>query len=143
MVVRYDFTEGSVNAPVLAQVSAAGGETAVLPIPFGLPQLLDISPSRSELLAVDFTEGSASAPLLWVVPVPAGTPRPVGEVSAGDATSSPDGQEIAYTRDRDLYRAKSDGTEVRKLASLPGLAFWPRWSPDGSRLRFTLGDSNT
>ncbi len=139
---RLYFTEGSANAPVLAQVSAAGGETASLTAPLGLPQLLDISPSRSELLVGNWV-GSQPAGPVWVVPVPAGTPRRLGDVMAEDATWSPDGKEIAYVRDRDLYRAKHDGTEARKLVSLPSEAFWPRWSPDGSRLRLTLGDSNT
>jgi Tol biopolymer transport system component len=26
------------------------------------------------------------------------------------------------------------------MASLPGEAFWLRWSPDGKRLRFTIGN---
>src|SRR5205823_12718317 len=28
----------------------------------------------------------------------------------------------------------------RKLASVPGIAWWPRWSPDGSRVRFSVFD---
>ncbi|MBV8829482.1 MAG: PD40 domain-containing protein, partial [Acidobacteriaceae bacterium] len=38
------------------------------------------------------------------------------------------------------YRANGDGTGARKIATLPGGAFWLRWSPDGSRLRFTVGN---
>ncbi len=139
---RLYFAEFSGLRSVLAQVSAAGGETAVLSTPLGLPQLLDISPSRSELLVVTWA-GNESAWPLWVLPVPAGTPRRVGEVLAGDATWSPDGQAIAYVRDRDLYRAKNDGTDATKLVSLPGAASWPHWSPDGSRLRLTLSDTKT
>jgi Tol biopolymer transport system component/predicted Ser/Thr protein kinase len=138
---RLYFAEGSAAAPVIAEVSAGGGETAVLPTPFGLPALLDISPSRSELLVINWTSSALGWPL-WLLPVPAGTPHRLGSLLGEDATWSPDGREIAYVRDRDLYRAKSDGTEPRKLVSLPSTAFWPRWSPDGSRLRFTLGDSN-
>jgi hypothetical protein len=59
---RLYFTEGSVNASVLAQVSVVGGETAVLPAPFGLPYLLDISPSRSELLVATKPWGRTLAP---------------------------------------------------------------------------------
>jgi Tol biopolymer transport system component len=135
------FAEGSSNADVIAEVSASGGETAVLQTPFGLPTLLDISPSRSELLVLTWTGNALGWPL-WLLPVPAGTPHRLGSLLAEDATWSPDGREIAYVLGRDLYRAKSDGTEPRKLARLPNTAFWPRWSPDGSRLRFTLGDAN-
>jgi len=59
---RLYFTEGSVTASVLAQVSVVGGETAVLPAPFGLPYLLDISPSRSELLVATKPWGRTLAP---------------------------------------------------------------------------------
>ncbi len=69
-----------------------------------------------------------------------GTMRRIRDVFATCATWSPDGREIAYIQDRDLYRANRDGSKARKIASLPGGAFWLRWSPDGSRLRFTIGD---
>src|SRR5215469_10439190 len=138
---RLYFAEGSPDASVIAEVSAGGGETAVFSTPFGLPTLLDISPGRSELLVVTWTNSALGWPL-WLLPIPAGTPHRLGSLLAEDATWSPDGREIAYVRDRYLYRAKSDGTEPRKLVILPDTAFWPRWSPDGSRLRFTLGDSN-
>jgi len=137
---RLYFAEGSLTAPVIANVSAGGGEAAVLPTPFGSPILLDISSSRSELLVVNATSITLGWPL-WLLPVPAGTPHRLGSLLAEDATWSPDGREIVYVLGRDLYRAKSDGTEPRKLVSLPNTAFWPRWSPDGTRLRFTLGDT--
>ena len=38
--------------------------------------------------------------------------------------------------------ATANGTESKKFASLPGSAMWPRWSPDGSRLRISLLDLN-
>ncbi len=59
---------------------------------------------------------------------------------ATGAACSPDGREIAYIKDRDLYRANSAGSNPKKIARLPGTAFWLRWSPDGSRLRFTVGN---
>lgn len=68
------------------------------------------------------------------------TPHSVGQVLATAAAWSPDGREIAYVRGRDLYRAKPDGSNSRKVASLPGTAFSLRWSPDGSRFRFTVGN---
>ena len=145
---RLYFTEGSVTASVLAQVSVVGGETAVLPAPFGLPYLLDISPSRSELLVATIPLGQnpstqRTGSPLWIFPVPAGTPRRLGEVLAYDATWSPDGREIAYVRGGDLSYVKSDGTDERKLVSLPGALWWPRWSPDGGRLRLSLTDNET
>ncbi len=100
----------------------------------------DISPSRSELLVSNYMGfGQEFGWPLWVLPVPAGAPRRIGNVLATCAAWSPDGREIVYIKNRDLYRAKRDGSEARKLTTLPGTAWWLRWSPDGSRLRLTLG----
>jgi DNA-binding winged helix-turn-helix (wHTH) protein len=45
---RIYFTEGSSDYPFLAEVSAAGGETARIAAPVDQPQLLDVSRQRSE-----------------------------------------------------------------------------------------------
>jgi Tol biopolymer transport system component len=47
---------------------------------------------------------------------------------------------LLYVNGRDLILAKTDGTESVKLASAPGFAWWPRWSPDGSCIRFSVYD---
>ena len=39
--------------------------------------------------------------------------------------------------------ARNEGTQSRKLVSLNGQGFYPAWSPDGSRLRFTVIDDKT
>jgi Tol biopolymer transport system component len=54
-----------------------------------------------------------------------------------DAAWSPDGQAIVYGKVQGLYVAKGDGSESRKIATIPRVAVRPRWSPDGSVLRFT------
>ena len=139
---RLYFIEGMVGSSFLMQVSASGGETAPIPTTFQSPGLYDISPSRSELLVGAFTGLEPEAPL-WAVPIPAGTPRRLGDVLAHSATWSPDGQQIVYANGADLYRANSDGTNSRKLVSLAGIAFSLRWSPDGSVLRFTIQEPKT
>jgi DNA-binding winged helix-turn-helix (wHTH) protein/Tol biopolymer transport system component len=139
---RIYLTEGAGNAPVIAEVSAEGGETAAIAVPFQLPQLLDVSRGRSELL-VAASVNPVVAPPLWVVPVPAGDPRRLDDVSAWDASWSPDGREMVYISGADLYRAKSDGSEGRRLVTLPGLGWQPRWSPDGQTLRLTVFDMRT
>jgi len=69
-----------------------------------------------------------------------GAPRRIGEVMSHAAAWMPDGRHIVYANDSTLYLAKSDGTESRKLVTVAGRPLWPRWSPDGSRLRFTVQD---
>ena len=66
----------------------------------------------------------------------------MGDVHCHAATWSLDGQQIAYANGSTLYLAKSDGTESRKLVTIAGRPFWLRWSPDGSRLRFSVEDTD-
>ncbi len=138
---RVYFTELSGGGNNLAQVAASGGETALVSTPFQNTKLADIAPNRSELLLFSFVGIEPEDPL-WVLPVPAGTPRRLGDVMAHDATWSPDGQQIVYAKGFDLYVAGNDGAGSRKLATTKGVPSWPRWSPDGSVLRFTVSDPN-
>ncbi len=136
---RLYLQEGGGTTSAVAQVPAAGGPTTLLPTSLESPEVLDMLPNRSELLVANFNSGLGLWPL-WTVPVPAGPPRRLGSLLATAAAWSPNAQQIAYVIGRDLYRATRDGREPRKLTTLPGTAFWLRWSPDGSRLRFTLGN---
>jgi Tol biopolymer transport system component len=68
------------------------------------------------------------------------TPRRYGEwpEQQSAAVWSPDGQQLVYAQDMELHLARSDGTEVRKLATFAGYPFFVRWSPDGRRLRLSV-----
>ena len=129
---------------VLAQALIADGETSTLPLPDELaaPSLGNISPDGSRLLLRNHL-ATAPEQALWIVSTIGGTARRIPGILAHDATWMPDGQRILYATGDDLYIARDNGTESRKLASLPGRAFWLRWSPDGSRLRLTLLNSET
>jgi Tol biopolymer transport system component len=129
---------------VLAQALIADGETSTLPLPDDLaaPSLGDISPDGSRLLLRNHLE-TAPEQALWIVSTTGGTARKVPGILAHDATWMPDGQRILYASGDDLYMARDNGAESRKFATLPGRAFWLRWSPDGMRLRLTLLNSET
>jgi Tol biopolymer transport system component/predicted Ser/Thr protein kinase len=126
----------------VAQVSTSGGEAVPATMALQQAGLDDISPSGSEILS-GVSPSLGALPTLWVVPLPAGSPRRVGDVLAQDAAWFPDGQRIIYARDSDLYVARSDGSEARKLSAVAGRARWPRISPDGERIRFTAVDLPT
>ena len=50
---------------------------------------------------------------------------------------------LVYADGSDLFLAKSDGTEPRKLVSLVGRSFYTAWSPTQDKIRFTLIDDKT
>jgi eukaryotic-like serine/threonine-protein kinase len=123
------------------QVSTAGGE--IVPIHESVDDIfpVDISRDRSRLLVLNKSfvpEGNAA----WTLPVLGGAARRLGNVVATDASWSADGDRLAYTSGKDLYIASADGAEPRRLVTADGAASWPRWSPDGSRLRFTVNGAN-
>jgi len=132
---------------MLSQVSANGGDIARIETPFTNAFVLDVAPSRSEVLVSSFSgEGgivTGGEGPLWAVPVPAGSPRRLGDFNASDAAWSQDGQQLAYTSVHDLYLANRDGTQPHKLASLPGYPYYARFSPDGTKIRYSLRDPNT
>jgi Tol biopolymer transport system component len=123
----------------VAQVSVSGGEPVSVPTPFKEDHwLYNVSPDGTELLLAN------SWPLddgpLWIMPAVGGTVRRLGDANGHDAAWSADGLKIAYARARDLYTINADGSSARKLATVSGTPRWPRWSPDGSRLRFSVVD---
>jgi len=151
---RLFFTEGAGDdglTPILAQVSSGGGETVPLNVPFEMSVILDISPSGSELLAASFSHNPEMDHALWAVPALGGSPRRLGGVKSVFAAWSPDGNKLVYAQGSDLYLARSDGTDSHKLVTVPGIPGWVepyipdwvRWSPDGTRIRFSVQDPKT
>jgi len=125
----------------IAQVSALGGETLPFPTPMSTPMLLSMASNRSAMLVQSLGSNDPFPPI-WVVPALGGTPRRFGDVRANDGAFSPDGKHIVYLRSSDMYQSNLDGTESRKFLTVsgPSAILWPRFSPDGSILRFTLFD---
>jgi Tol biopolymer transport system component/DNA-binding winged helix-turn-helix (wHTH) protein len=137
---RLYYVESPFVSPILKQVSTLGGETSAVDTPFLVNLIGDISPDRSSLFVPGYVGGAEHDPPLWVLPLPAGTPHRVGELFGSDGTWFLDGKRIVFAKGHDFYVAKIDGTESKKLLSTPGYPYWPRWSPDGSRLRFSVKD---
>jgi serine/threonine protein kinase/Tol biopolymer transport system component len=139
---RLYFNRNTASGFPLAQVSTTGGEIAPIPLRVEFPYLLDISPSGSELL-INSSPGTAAEGALSILPIPAGSPRRLGNLMGHDGTWSPDGEKIVYANGQDLFVARNDGSDSRKLVTLPGRFFAPRWSPDSRVLRFSILDTKT
>lgn len=135
---RLYFSKRLRDQSVIAQISVTGGETVAIPAG---GRIMDLFTSRTELLIERGIDPDFESSL-WVLPVLGGAPRRVGNVMSHAATWSLDGQQIVYAHGSTLYLAKRDGTESRKLVTVAGRPYWPRWSPDGSRLRFTVADNS-
>ena len=125
----------------LVQVSIEGGDTVTVTTPFQALIPLGISPAETELLVA--SSGVEYDWQLWALPVIGGSPRSLGEARISDAAWSPDAQELVSMSGSDLYLSKGNGEERRKLVSVPGVPSEPRWSPDGTKLRFTLEQPKT
>ena len=101
---------------------------------------VDLSPDGSELLVVDGQGAPPKGPL-WSLPILGGSPRRLGEIVGETAAWSPDGKMLAYSNLSDLFMAKADGTESRKVITVKGDIKNVTWSPDGDHLRFDASES--
>ncbi|MHB8654137.1 MAG: winged helix-turn-helix domain-containing protein [Terriglobia bacterium] len=119
------------------QVSTAGGPAAPVETKVENPSLMDLSPDHSQLLVCSMISALLEHPL-YAAPLLGGSTRQLNGLSAGSAVWSPDGQHLFYSRGNNVYVANADGTASRKLATVEGVAFSPRWSPDGKVIRFSV-----
>src|SRR5215510_13286816 len=140
---RIYFSQVAAGLDSLGEIPSSGapdGSTSSIRTAFERPMPMGISPDGSQLLAA-----AGVSPWdrpLWVVSLPSGTSRRLGAVVGHDPAWSPDGRTIVFAKDHELYRTNIDGSTPERLATLPsGVATFIRWSPDGTRLRFTAVDN--
>ena len=135
---RLYFTENPPAHLSIAQVSVNGGETAPVAVPFDNPIVTDVSQQGSELLVTKVVLEVLDNPF-WSVPIPAGSPRPLGQVSAHDALWTPNGK-LIFAKAKDIYIAEHDGENPRKIATVQDAPGSLSISPDGSRIRFSASN---
>jgi serine/threonine protein kinase/Tol biopolymer transport system component len=130
----------------IAQVSVSGGATARVETRFANPFIVGLKPDGSALLAAVLNNSrvQGAAPL-WLIPLPAGEPRRLGNFEADNADMFPDGRIVfakltqgtdakgADSR-TDWFVAEKDGSDPRKLVSLPGRIGLVWVAPDGQRI---------
>jgi len=109
----------------------------VLPTDLPKPYIFDVLPDGSRLLlGTEATIEEERA--LWVMNSVGGAPKRLGNLVATGAAWSPDGKRITYTSGSSVFTANADGTSAKKLTDVSGATYWPRWSPNGKVIRFTV-----
>lgn len=136
---RIYFSHMENGIPMLSVALVANGEIShfSLPSEIGAPLIGSLMPDGSKILVHGHLQAAPEQPL-WIVPTLGGEARKVPGVLAHDATWMPDADKLLIANGSDLTVVNQDGSDARKLVTVPGQAFWLRWSPDGRRLRFTL-----
>ena len=125
---------------ILVQASVTSGQTSPVPNGFSAIRLSDISPDNAELLVDDATSVVGGDFQAWVLPLPNGSPRHLGDIVGSGAVWSPDGKQIAFGKGSDIFLADSLGRVERKIITATGPTSSIRFSPDGTRLRFTASN---
>jgi Tol biopolymer transport system component/DNA-binding winged helix-turn-helix (wHTH) protein len=122
----------------IAQVSVRGGQPAAMDVRIPNLSLDDLSTDLSELLVEqNTTELGNFNHLIWATPLPAGSARRLGDVLGHDAVWTPDGK-LMFGKGNDLYVAGHDGENPQRFATTPGFPTEISFSPDGTRIRFTI-----
>ena len=96
-----------------------------------------IAPDRSSIL---LSRRNNSQETIWTYPLGQGTSQHLQAVGRA-ATVSPDGQTFAFVRGAALWISTSNGGNARQLTTVEGTVFYPRFSPDGTRIRFSVGNT--
>jgi serine/threonine protein kinase/Tol biopolymer transport system component len=132
---RIYFNESSGTRIFPAQVSVAGGQSVAIEAP---GDVVDVSSDASELLV--WAGGPVDASF-FSLPLPAGSPRRLGDIIGRGAVWAPNGR-LLFAKGNDLHLAEHDGTAPRKLATAPDFPVSLHFSPDGTRIRFTVFSVN-
>jgi len=134
------FNEESFSHAALMQVPAAGGTPTVLSS--SLPGLFlgDVSADGSKLLVGSFS-GMGEPYRLKLMDLASGSLQNIDGIECNDASWAPR-DKLVCVQGNDIFLANADGSAPRKLLTAPGPASHLRFSPDGARLRFTVGNKH-
>ncbi len=92
---------------------------------------------------------AGSGPAIYLADIASGRKSPV--VTSGSLNSSPsfspDGRRIVFARglgaNIEIFTARRDGTELKRLTNSPGIDTNPAWSPSGNEIAFTSSRSGS
>jgi Tol biopolymer transport system component len=125
---------------LIAKITLAGPDRSVVKSPFASLQALDLSADHSKLLVSSQSKTSADSEF-WTLPIAAGDPQRIGNLTGRDASWSADGKQLVFAKGPNLYLANGAGSQSHELYTAGGSVFAPRFSPDSQRIRFTVSDT--
>jgi len=128
---------GSGDLVTLVQVPTVGGTPTLLASAY--PELLlgDVSADGSKLLLDSAGKEMKGPRRLTSMDLALGSLQNLDGLECNDEAWAPGGK-LVCARSGDVFLAEADGSNPHKLLSAQGQIFYMRFSPDGSRLRFTL-----
>ena len=121
----------------LAEMPLDGGEIRVLWNPPENVLPIDVSPDGKELLAL-CGKGVEDERELWIVPLGAGEPRRLPNVTAHSAAWGPDGRSVAYAYGTGIYLTSESEAAPKAVASFASVPRGLLWAHGGPNLRFVL-----
>ncbi|HJX85027.1 MAG TPA: winged helix-turn-helix domain-containing protein, partial [Candidatus Angelobacter sp.] len=125
------------------QVLVNGNDDTLTNVPPGHFRVRGLSSDETEFLIAQVINGKWTP---WTVPVAGGSPRRLGDLITDDLAWSHDNSVLVYVVGNQVFTAKRDGTSPHLLVTVPVTASeidHVRWSPDDSRLRFSLITATT
>jgi Tol biopolymer transport system component len=126
---RIYFNEGTLGSLRIAQVSANGGQTGDVATNLVNAQISGLAADGSALLVLTGAP-MPSRVTMWLLPLPAGEARRLGDTDVSDAVLFPDGR-ILYVIDSAVYVTEKDGSNPSDLKEVPKSVASANLSPDG------------
>ena len=127
---------------VIAKIDPETGKESTIAAPFADVRAIDVSPDHKSLLASPIRAGAKNREL-WTIPLDRVASSRVGKMAADDASWSPNGEQLVSARNNEIWITSASGSGEKKIATIKGRAYKPRFSPDGQRIRFSVGDMET
>ncbi len=135
------FNEQASDRVTLLEVPSVGGIPVVLASSYPGLFLRGVSADGSKFL-VSSAEIMKGAYPLKIMYLPSGSLQSVDGIQCDDVSWAPGGK-IIFSKGGDVFLSDPDGSNQHKFLSATGHVSHMRFSPDGTRLRFSVGDRDT
>ena len=132
------FNEQASDRVTLLEVAAVGGTPVLLDSSYPGLFLGGASADGTKLLVTSAKAKDGPFPL-QIMDLPSGSLQSEDGIECDDVSWAPGGK-IIFSRAQDVFLADADGSNQHKLLSAAGRVAHMRFSPDGARIRFSVGD---